>query len=497
MTRDGVLADLDGRLCGGVARAAMRTRPGGRTADDGDALNDDLDRLIGELHDRVRPVTLRVSAVDARLDEIADWLRANRPALLALLFVPHEALDRLPGTAAGVQIDAVGHWLALAWLAEAAWRATAAATPGTPGTPGAGFATGDLDLLRPLAARVRFLALSEPMRHRPAAKETTWGPDDDYGEHGIAGQVFGDGGWNTLVGRCREARHIWRRHLDEYQTHPYLATARPEELEAELDALLFATGRRPLTLSVEPLGTPARPNAEDRAVLEQATEQHLLPRFRLGKVIALGCHAGRRAERIGRPAVAAASAVTALTAIGCAAVSWFTTAMWLAVAAYLLVGAGTVLFGRAWTAMWLLRLPAAATVGLLVLISLPEDWSVVAWQAPAVLAAGSYGYLVIEARNHGVAPGRALGRAAAVAGLGACHTALIVIIGLVALAPALGAKDVALAALWRREPTYGHVGYALLLGMAWCLAVGVFSQILWEDRPITASLAHLSWRSER
>jgi hypothetical protein len=39
------------------------------------------------------------------------------------------------------------------------------------------------------------------------------------------------------------------------------------------------------------------------------------------------------------------------------------------------------------------------------------------------------------------------------------------------------------------------MGLRVLLATAWCLAVGVFSQILWDDRPITAPLAHLSWRS--
>ena len=33
------------------------------------------------------------------------------------------------------------------------------------------------------------------------------------------------------------------------------------------------------------------------------------------------------------------------------------------------------------------------------------------------------------------------------------------------------------------------------LALGGCLAVGVFSQILWDDRPITAPLAHLSWRN--
>ena len=37
----------------------------------------------------------------------------------------------------------------------------------------------------------------------------------------------------------------------------------------------------------------------------------------------------------------------------------------------------------------------------------------------------------------------------------------------------------------------------LLAATFWCLAAGVFSQILWDDQPITAPLSHRRWRDER
>ncbi|HMH93694.1 MAG TPA: hypothetical protein VK586_21765 [Streptosporangiaceae bacterium] len=99
------------------------------------------------------------------------------------------------------------------------------------------------------------------------------------------------------------------------------------------------------------------------------------------------------------------------------------------------------------------------------------------------------------ARSHGVG-GWSLLRSLAVAGVGAVHALLVSLIGLVAVAPAFVSGGKALAGVWR-HPGYGHAGMVLLLSTAWCLAVGVFSQILWDDRPITAALAHLSWRSGR
>jgi hypothetical protein len=73
---------------------------------------------------------------------------------------------------------------------------------------------------------------------------------------------------------------------------------------------------------------------------------------------------------------------------------------------------------------------------------------------------------------------------------------MVSLIGLVAVAPAFASPAGRLGGIWR-QPGYGRAGLLLALAAAWCLAVGVFSQILWEDRPITAALAHLSWRRGR
>jgi hypothetical protein len=74
------------------------------------------------------------------------------------------------------------------------------------------------------------------------------------------------------------------------------------------------------------------------------------------------------------------------------------------------------------------------------------------------------------------------------------YSLIVALIGLVWVAPAFIQNARVITALWH-HPNYGHAGLALCLAASWCLAVGVFSQILWDDRPITAPLAHLSWRS--
>ena len=120
------------------------------------------------------------------------------------------------------------------------------------------------------------------------------------------------------------------------------------------------------------------------------------------------------------------------------------------------------------------------------------------WLAAGALTAVSLGYLLIEVRNHGVAAGAALARSVLVVTAGAVHALLVSVIAMEAVLPAFvgnGGSGRDLLAIWNR-PGYGHAGVVLALAAAWCLAVGVFSQILWDDRPITATLAHLSWRRE-
>jgi hypothetical protein len=190
--------------------------------------------------------------------------------------------------------------------------------------------------------------------------------------------------------------------------------------------------------------------------------------------------------------------VSGLVAVGLAAALIVWPAVVVAAACYLLVCVSVMLPGGGLSAMWLLRMPAASAVGVFALISfMPGGWLMTppgGWHAVLALGGASFGYLLVEARNHGVASVAALMRALLVMTVGAVHALMVSVIGLVAVAPAFVNQGADLSKLWSK-PAHGHAGMVLALATAWCLAVGVFSQILWDDRPITAPLAHLSWRN--
>jgi hypothetical protein len=175
-------------------------------------------------------------------------------------------------------------------------------------------------------------------------------------------------------------------------------------------------------------------------VAVEIIECHLLPRFDVAGAAVLGLYDESHRRRIARTAAAAVASAASLE---------IQAATTLAAACYVLIGAGVVAYGSAWAAPWLLRLPAAAAVGIIALVGvLPGGW-------PRTPPTGWLAALALFILN----------------GQG-------------------------LSGIWH-HPRYGHAETVLLPATAWCLAVGVLSQILWDDRPITAPLAHLSWRSGR
>ncbi len=497
--RDG-LAEFRERLSGGVGPAVRRGRPADWRVRDAAALATVWPPSLGEVLPTIRrdpwddgPRTGQV------IDDLAASLGGSRGLAAAVLFAPADVLGSV-SIGGGQRWSAVHSWIALCWIAEAAWRTVSTASL----MMDPAFAVGDDELLRPLAARLRFLTLSEPMRWRAQQPRAWWADvqDLEFGDSGLVDRVFGEESWNLLNGRFRESRRVWLECLDSYQSHPFLAQAKPGEMEAELSALVFRhpRGRTPLGASHAPLAQPAPLTAEDLAVADEVSERHLLPRFDLRAVIGLALYDSRRWHRAARSVAGVAVVAAALCAVALAARLRVQAAVVAAAVCYVMVGTGVVAFGSRWAALWLLRLPAAGAVGLFALLSLlPGGWlhtPHAGWAACAALAGAAYGYLVIEARNHGVAPLAALGRSAGVAMIGSVHALLVSLIGLVAVAPAFVGQGGALAALWR-HPGYGHAGMIVLLATTWCLAVGVFSQILWDDRPITAPLAHLQWRSGR
>lgn len=492
------LAALRQRLTSGIYPVMRRSRDSA-TARDREALARPWpDRYRAALHEiRSVPWDDRTGPAEA-IRALCVRLRSERDLLLTVLLAPVAALGHIETLALSPHTRVVDSWIGAYWLAEAAADATACDLPAE-----AGFGVGEAGLLKPLACRLRFLVASEPMRSR--GRDDAWwrrgGLDEVFGGSGLLGRALGEESWDVVASRCQEARQAWLDCLNAYQSYAYLSQATPAELEQELRWLVFQDGQpsRPLTVSGASLSQPASLNAADIALIEEITERHLLPRFDLRSVIALALYGdGRRSQVLRRvlalAALAAGSGVVAATAL-----LWVHAATWVAAGCFLLIGAGVAAFGSRWAAPWLLRMPAAAAIGVIALVSfLPAGWlnvPLAGWSAATALAVAAFGYLVVELRNHGVS-GRALTRSLAVAVIGAVQSLMVALIGMVAIAPAFAVKGQQLARVWS-HPTYGHAGMVLLLAACWCLAVGVFSQILWDDRPITAPLAHVSWRSAR
>lgn len=425
--------------------------------------------------------------------------------------------------------------------------------------------------LAPLAARTRFLALSEPFRH---PDHQVW--SDLSATTGDLYRLFGHNTWPEPARRAQEAREIWRSHLNGHQSIPLFDHAPPTAVEDEVRslALMPATGFSgdPLVLDTPamlrpPAGTsksaekkrttqertPTIPPAE-RALLEEVVEQHLLPRFATGRTwaVALGL---RRAHRSTGQAVAFAA--VAVCAAGALALTvWalldeempLTIGLGLAAFTYVLIGAGALWFGRLWAMPLMLRLPAAAAVGLIVLVALHPDWWTNIRPGPglymmlALLGGASFGYLLIEVRNHNsgqfperlrAASGpmaRIVGRALSVTITGLVHAFLVALLGMAVIAPVFSEEGPRLTTAWTSEeqeagqetgepvpdtadtpgpaedtatppqgpPRQPGEPWAILAAATfWCLAAGVFSQILWDDQPITAPLTHRRWRNER
>ncbi|MGH3119531.1 MAG: hypothetical protein ACRDND_00670, partial [Streptosporangiaceae bacterium] len=177
-------------LDGGIAAVAQRSLPGGWPYSAEEISGPNLAQLIGTLYRVGGAAGLTATKVGAVLDDLAGELAARRPLLLTVLFSPGLLPALLPGLAGRSPAGSADGWLGACWMAEAAWRAL-----NNPLTD-PDFAVGDRELLLPLAARLRFLALTEPMRQRTESSSLCVGePDGPPG--GLVTRVFGTGSWNT------------------------------------------------------------------------------------------------------------------------------------------------------------------------------------------------------------------------------------------------------------------------------------------------------------
>jgi len=309
-----------------------------------------------------------------------------------------------------------------------------------------------------------------------------------------------------LVSRAREARQDWLAVLDAIEDHSLLERDIHPEHEARdlLDC--------PVNLSQLGGTVPSRTDPIDAEVWRHCVRRHLLPRFAVGASWRIGWRLSGRLSRANT--IIAAVMFTAAVALGLLSASrrWPGASDWLLTAATAAAGAGYAAVlaasvrNRAASWPWLLRQPASATLGAVALVALNPGWWSAGTSRPkagaaAILVALAVGYLTIEAINHGVAAGwPLLRRVAAVSAMAAMHATIIGALVLRWLAPALSENGDALTALWSTAGAPAGTpaaGYTFALAAAWCFAAGVFSQILWDEQPFTAPLAHLGWRNGR
>ncbi|MEV4565133.1 hypothetical protein AB0K12_15310 [Nonomuraea sp. NPDC049419] len=330
----------------------------------------------------------------------------------------------------------------------------------------------------------------------------------------LAGKALVD----SRIERARQTREEWLTVLDSIQEHPSLA--RHINVETE------ATDLTSVEISQASLNIGRSDDDPPRTgIVGNVVTRILLPRFAWFAALRVLHRMHGRCLLFGVCGALAfflAAAATVLTAVFGIWTDGYTAAAVLGLFGYGFIAVWSAMVQPSFNAIWLLRQPASSAVGLLGLSALHPDWwattsNGTARTTAAVLLAIGFGYLLIEAGNHiGPAPGRsaaphvrrwALARRVGVVGVfGVCHAALVSIIGLRFVVPAFnehaeGANNttVSIACWWTPErcaPMLDPLDpwVMVLIATAWSFVSGVFLQILWDDQPITAPLAHVSWR---
>ncbi|MFT4136279.1 hypothetical protein [Microbacterium sp.] len=185
--------------------------------------------------------------------------------------------------------------------------------------------------------------------------------------------------------------------------------------------------------------------------------------------------------------------------------AWIVTTAIAAVVTYL-----PHLFATSFTRMALLpRIPASVAIGGVLMLAFPAQWwreaykQVEWWGFPIaglVLAVVAYSYLLAEARGHRVGKPEDRRRAAWVGLIVFGNAVLVALIMFGVFFPIFAENESpagaeatsylqSLAALpWEQR------FWILTLASLFITVVGLFSQVLWDDKAITAPLAHTSWR---
>jgi hypothetical protein len=170
--------------------------------------------------------------------------------------------------------------------------------------------------------------------------------------------------------------------------------------------------------------------------------------------------------------------------------------LWLILAAYLV--ANTIIFvaiirhSQLYSYPFCLRLQGSAVLGVFALATLGTAWAVSVtsshlWISSLMLLASAGAFLAVQAKNHGAKGAAAIRRAGAVLAMGWFHA-----VGISAMAFAFQFPGFYASQLSTIQSSV--LARSLTCGAAIALSMGVFLQVLWEDRPASYPLGRLAWR---
>jgi len=361
--------------------------------------------------------------------------------------------------------------------------------------------------LRSRAARLRFLVWSLPFRVTVPGSSVL-ATDASVDNRSIALTE------DAVLERARAAREDWLAYLRGWEDDPWLATQHATNA-AEFEAdLLWLTENWPTDphlahgrLALVPRHATSADRAEDhQRAAADIVETQWLPRSSLLGAARAFAPGARPARWLPWLLPLPPAVVAALFSVGVVL-----PALWLAVGVLAAVMVVAVLAARR-SSLLLLRIPAAAGVGTVALLSFTTRWWLAAdaWHVGAGLLGVSGLYLLLEARLHGATLGRAAGRAAVLLTIATLYAFVLNLTVLGMVAPSIADSGQCLAGWWHHPPwqplplsddplcvqavtprVAAPSGLVLVTMTGWSLAIGLAAQILWDDRPVTAPLGRL------
>jgi hypothetical protein len=359
----------------------------------------------------------------------------------------------------------------------------------------------------PLRDRARVILLTCPFR-APVEQAAQSAPDTRSRSllAGFARSAFGTVA--ELVRLAREARSTWARALLAYQDYTELANL---DIETEARLLVWENachaGARVLSIRTSAIidgrSDPLPPQDEPSvAFAVWFGREFFSRRFMLRDLLHIPSLSTRWDRALKHTVVGLG--VVVLCAVASAAVltawpdhlpTWRDIAWphWAALgagaAAYLIIITGTVA-SESFAYPFALRFGAGVVIGSALALALPPEWAHSLSRLDRILTVSlgltlaSYGYLVVEARLHGLAGWRTvLARSLAVLFTGLAHAAFLATVAVCVLAPVF-IENWDTLDLGTRE-----FSVAILLIGSLAVAAGVFLQILWDDRPVTYPLS--------